>query len=105
MFKPGLIFVTAPNQQVAQELTQTILAERLAACVSAHAVTSVYRWDGKINTDSEVQLVLKTNIADFERIAARIKAIHPYEVPEIVATPITNGFEPYLAWIKENTVP
>jgi periplasmic divalent cation tolerance protein len=104
MFEPGLVYVTAPNQEVATALSQFIVRERLAACVSMHSVNSVYMWEGKEHSEAEVQLVLKTNIANFHHIASRIKERHPYEVPEIVAIPIAHASEPYVNWIKEHTL-
>lgn len=102
-FQPGMIFVTAPTPEVAESLAQKIIAEKLAACVSMHAVTSVYRWQAQTHRDSEVQLVIKTNISNASNIIEHIKQWHPYEVPEIVAVPITNGLPEYINWLKEHT--
>jgi periplasmic divalent cation tolerance protein len=104
MFKPGILLVTAPNEKVATELAEVLVTERLAACTSIHPVTSTYRWDGKVNVEKEFQLVIKTNLEHFELIKNRIKTFHPYDVPEIIATPITHGLDSYLNWIRESTL-
>jgi periplasmic divalent cation tolerance protein len=101
-FRPGIILVTAPNAMVAEKIASSLVEQNLAACVSMFPVTSIYRWQGKINTDSEVQLLLKVNIANFGDISEHIKSIHPYDVPEIVSVPIENGYNPYLKWMLEN---
>jgi periplasmic divalent cation tolerance protein len=104
MFQPGILLVTAPNEKLAASLAESLVEERLAACVSIHPVTSTYRWDGKINHDKEFQLVIKTNLEHFDLIKKRIQDSHPYVVPEIIATPITHGLDSYLTWIRENTL-
>ena len=84
-------------------LARALLSEKLAACVSMTPVNSIYTWQGKINNDREWQLSIKTNLNLFTELAQKIKALHSYEVPEIIAIPIIAGFQPYLNWIDDNT--
>jgi len=65
-------------------------------------VRSIYTWDGKVNHDQEWQLVIKTDLSQFDQLAAKIQELHSYEVPEIIALPIIAGSEAYLQWISEN---
>ena len=101
-----LVFVTAPNPEVAGQVARTLVGERLAACVTLLPhVQSVYWWDGKVCDESETLLVAKTQGSSFEALRARILAIHPYEVPEIIAVQLAEGHPAYLAWIARETGP
>lgn len=95
----GIVLVTAPSQEAAQAIAGTLIEEQLAACVSIFPVQSIYRWQGEIQQEAEWQLVIKTDLARFENLSAKIQEIHSYEVPEIIALPITAGSEAYLAWL------
>lgn len=96
-----VILVTASSRQEALAIAQALVADNLAACVSFTQIHSVYTWQGKVNSDDEWQLVIKTHIDKFPQLETKIKAIHSYEVPEIIALPIVAGSLQYLNWISE----
>ncbi len=96
-----VILVTASSRQEAEILAQALVADKLAACVSFTQIHSVYTWQGKVNSDDEWQLVIKTHIDKFSQLETKVKEIHSYEVPEIIALPIVAGSLPYLSWISE----
>ena len=99
-----IVFVTAPNEEEAQRIAQKLLSDQLAACVNIlPGMTSVYTWKGETCEDREVLLLIKTRAALFEALSATIEDAHPYEVPEIIATPISAGSTGYLNWIDEVT--
>lgn len=97
-----LVFVTVPDKITANRIASALLKEKLAACVSSFPVVSQYRWQGKIESAKEIQLLIKTS-APVEKLKKRIFDLHPYEVPEILAFEIKKGLPGYLAWmIKES---
>jgi len=99
-----VVLCTVPEAETAQRLAKGLVEERLAACVNAiPGVKSYYRWQGKIETESEIQLVIKTRRGRFDALAAWIEANHPYELPELVAIPADRASEAYLAWAVEQT--
>jgi len=99
-----VILCTVPDEATAEKLAAGLLEERLAACVNAiPGVKSFYRWQGNIETDTEIQLLIKTRVERFDELAAWISANHPYDVPEIVAIPANRVSEAYLAWAVEQT--
>lgn len=99
-----LIYITAPSHDEAMTLAETLVGERLAACANVLGpMTSVYWWDGKLNRDAEVALVLKTRADLVEALTARVKQVHPYECPCVVALPITGGNPAFLNWINAET--
>lgn len=99
-----LVLCTVPDEATAQNLAKGLVEERLAACVNAiPGLTSVYRWQGKVEIDSEVQLLIKTRRARFDELAAWIEANHPYDVPEIIALAAEQVSDSYLAWAVEQT--
>lgn len=100
-FRAGLVFVTTPSRQVAEQLAETLISERLAACVSFHEINSIYRWQGELQRDVEVQLVIKTNLNLCDRLISRIREFHTYGVPEVVAVPIVHGLPDYLKWMSD----
>ncbi len=86
-------------------LAQRLIDERLAACVNVLTdCVSVYRWEGKNETASEVLVLIKTLTQHYARLEEVIKSMHPYELPEIIAVPISNGLPAYLKWIADETV-
>ncbi len=99
----GIVLVTAGSKEEGENIASALLSAKLAACVSLTPVESLYVWQGKVNRDEEWQLTIKTDLACFEAMEAKIKAIHSYEVPEIIALPIIAGSSAYLNWIGENT--
>ena len=94
-----VILCTAPDEAVAERLARGLVEAGLAACVNAiPGVKSFYRWKGKIESDSEVQLLIKTQPKHFDEITKWLKTHHPYEVPELVALPADKVSEDYLQW-------
>jgi periplasmic divalent cation tolerance protein len=99
-----VVLVTAPTADRAAEIARALVEERLAACGNVvPAIRSIYRWEGKVQDDAEALLVLKTTRARFDALRARVLALHPYEVPEVVALSVDAGSAPYLAWIAGET--
>lgn len=99
-----VILCSAPDEAAAEKLARGLIEERLAACVNAiPGVKSFYRWQGKIETDTEIQLVIKTRSEHFDELAAWISENHPYDVPETVAIPAERVSEAYLAWALDQT--
>jgi periplasmic divalent cation tolerance protein len=98
------LLTTAPDEAVAARLARTLVEERLAACVNViPGVRSFYRWQGKLQEDSEVLLVIKSHRNRTKALAARIKDLHPYELPEVLELPVSGGSGPYLDWIVTET--
>lgn len=101
-----LVFVTAPGAEIGARIARTLVEERLAACVNVvSGVRSVYRWEGKIEEETEVLLIAKTRAGCCEALAGRVREIHPYALPEILALPVVGGSEPYRAWVTAETLP
>lgn len=99
-----LVYVTAPSHEEAVRLARIAVGERLAACANVQGpITSVYWWDGKLNEDGEVALVLKTRAELVEALTARLREAHPYDCPCVVALPIDGGNPAFLAWIAAET--
>lgn len=99
-----VILVTAPDKRVATRLARALVEERLAACVNVlPGVTSLYRWEGAVQQEGEVLLVIKARGRDVEAIGARVTELHPYDVPEVVATEVVGGSRRYLDWIQAET--
>ncbi len=99
-----LILCTAP-EEAAGAIAKTVVEEKLAACVNiTPAVTSVYVWEGKLEEDTEAMMFIKTTAAKVNSLAARIKALHPYDVPEIITLNINTdeGNPDYLKWVGES---
>ncbi|HEY9776093.1 MAG TPA: divalent-cation tolerance protein CutA [Planktothrix sp.] len=94
-----VIFVTCPAPE-ARRIATPLVQERLAACVNIlPALTSVYEWKGELCQEEESMLIIKSTRELFQRLEARLKQLHPYEVAEIIALPIEVGHKPYLDWI------
>lgn len=99
----GVITTTVAQADDAERIASLLLSERLAACVQIQKIDSRYIWKGETNHQPELMLLIKTRAALFESVMTRLMQEHPYETPEIVATPFTAGFSGYLDWIEENT--
>ncbi len=102
-----LVITNLPDAPSAARLAQQVIEARAAACVNQLSpCTSTYRWQGKIETASEVTLLIKTTRAAYPRLEKLIGMAHPYELPEIIAVPLIAGLPAYLSWIdSETTVP
>lgn len=99
-----VIFCTVPSRDIGLNIADDLVQGEYAACVNiVPGLTSIYRWKGALCSDEELLLVIKTRKALFESVRDRILALHPYEVPEIISCDITQGSEPYLAWITDST--
>ena len=99
----GVLLTTASSREEAQNIAHLLIDEKLAACVQLLPIESFYVWEGKTRNEAEVLLLVKTRTALFDKAIARIKAVHSYTVPEIVALPFASGFADYLDWIGEVT--
>jgi len=99
-----LVLSTVPDEKRGAEIARSLVEERLAACVTVSgACLSAYWWKGTIAQEREFVLLIKTKASLFKELEARIKALHPYSVPEIVALPIGPGSEDYLNWLDGET--
>lgn len=99
-----LVLTSVPDERAGRELGRALVEERLAACVTVlPASRSLYRWEGKVCDEVEHVLFIKTRAALYDRIETRIKALHPYEVPEIVALALEKGSRDYWDWLDEET--
>lgn len=96
--------MTAPNEDVAKKIASVLVEEKLAACCTIYGVgmRSVYRWEGAVHDDSEVSLHAKSTRSAFPSVVARVKQIHPYKVPEIIAIPIVLGSPEYTDWVSQS---
>ena len=99
-----VVFVTAGSESEAETIAKMLVGEQLAACVNILSpVRSIYRWEGKLADDREWLLVIKTRAERFPAVEARVKALHSYQVPEVIALPIVQGSGEYLRWLWEET--
>jgi periplasmic divalent cation tolerance protein len=96
----GIVLVTAGSEAEAERLAHHLVDAHLAACVSVFPIRSVYRWQGEMQTEPEWQLIIKTNLSQFEQLTQVITQHHSYEVPEIIAVPIVAGLPVYLSWLQ-----
>lgn len=101
----GVVLVTAESEEQARAIASSLVKEKYAACVSVMPVHSVYTWQEEVHSDPEWQLMIKTDLNQYSQLEARIRELHSYEVPEIIALPIQAGLTPYLNWIGENVSP
>lgn len=96
-------FVTCRDVRQARAIARALVVERLAACVNVvPGVSSIYRWQGKVEESREALLIVKSTSARSKRLAARVKALHSYELPELVTIKISGGSPDYLRWLREN---
>ena len=100
-----LVLITVPDDASAQRVAEVLLDQKLAACVNIlPAISSLYTWQGKATRDAELLLLVKSRADLFETgIVPAVKAVHPYDVPEIIALPIQMGSQSYLDWIGQET--
>ena len=101
-----IVFTNLPDRASALKLAQALVDRHLAACVNVLGeAVSVYRWEGRIATEPEVPVLIKTCGARYREVEAAIVAAHPYELPEIVAVPVVRGLPEYLNWVVAQTIP
>lgn len=99
-----VVLVTAPDSEVAKTIARTLLDERLVACVNVTSpVTSIYRWQGKVEEATEVLMVMKTVSERLAVLVARVKELHPYKVPEVIALPVEAALPAYVEWVVDET--
>ncbi len=99
-----LVWTNLPDAASAQTLANALVEEHAAACVNVLAgCSSVYRWQGKVETAHEVPLLIKTTRAAYARLEKIVRAHHPYELPEIIAVPVEAGLPAYLQWVAQET--
>ncbi len=98
-----VIFVTAGSEAEAEKIARALVEEQLAACVNILSpIRSIYRWQGQVADDREWLLLIKTRAERFAAVESRVKALHSYQVPEVIALPIVTGAEGYLRWLRES---
>ena len=98
-----IIFSTFPDAEIARKAARTLVEEKLAACANiVPQVESIYHWQGKIESNTEVLVIFKTTRERYAEFEQRLRALHPYEVPEIVALEPTAGLPAYLDWIADS---
>ncbi|MEI7612493.1 MAG: divalent-cation tolerance protein CutA [Betaproteobacteria bacterium] len=101
-----LVLTNLPDHTAAETLATALVDQRLAACVNIlPPCRSIYRWQGTVERADEVPLLIKTTSSRYASLEAAIRAAHPYDVPEIIALPITQGLPEYLAWVAAETQP
>jgi periplasmic divalent cation tolerance protein len=99
-----LVMITAGSEEQAEQIAKTLLEERLIACANLIVgIRSLYRWKGQVCDDREILLFCKTRRELFSRLSGRVKSIHSYDVPEIIALPLLEGWQPYLEWVDQET--
>lgn len=95
------VYVTAPSE-FAAELAETLLEERLAACVNRFDCRSTYRWGGEVTHDEEVVLLIKTTADRYTDVESRVEALHPYDVPCIERFEARDAFDPFVDWVEDS---
>lgn len=99
-----VVFITASNEEEASKIAKALVEARIAGCVNiVRNIRSIYSWQGKIEDESEVLMIVKTRKSLFDSLSTKVKELHSYTVPEIIAIPIITGSEDYLKWLKEVT--
>lgn len=97
-----LVLTTCPDAGAAERIAHALVTERLAACVNIVPISkSIYFWKGQVESAAEQLLVIKSMARAFRTIQKRILELHPYELPEVLAVPVTDGYANYLAWIRD----
>jgi periplasmic divalent cation tolerance protein len=99
-----VVFITTSSEDEAVKIARSLVESRLAACVNiSKDIRSIYSWQGNIEDDQEVLMVVKTRSKLFDALSIKVREVHSYDVPEIIALPIVKGSSDYLNWIKEAT--
>ena len=98
-----VVLCTAPDEATAQDLAAKVLAEKLAACVTLMPnATSLYYWEGKLEQEYEVQMLLKSDTEHQQKLLECLKSHHPYQTPELLVLPVTHGDNTYLSWLNDS---
>ncbi len=99
-----LVLTTVPNENIATQIARQLVEERLAACVTLSSpAQSFYWWEGTLTQDQEWMLLIKTKESLYPELEKRLKELHPYTVPEILALPVAQGASSYLEWLEKET--
>ena len=98
----GVVLVTVGDRSEGEKIATELIAAKLAGCINLLPIDSIYFWQGKVEQDREYQLIIKTDLDKFEQLADKIKTLHSYEVPEIIAMPIVAGSTSYLDWLGQS---
>ncbi|HLB24757.1 MAG TPA: divalent-cation tolerance protein CutA, partial [Nitrospirota bacterium] len=99
-----VVLVTTHDEDEAAKVARALVDEKLAACANiVRGVRSIYSWKGETCDDSECLMLIKTVAGNFERLERRVRELHGYTVPEVIALPVTDGSKPYLEWVEENS--
>lgn len=99
-----VVYITAPNEDEAARMAKALVEARLAGCVNIiRNIRSIYNWQGRIEDEPEVLMVVKTQKSLFEELSKKVRELHSYSVPEIIALPIVEGSQDYIRWLKEVT--
>jgi periplasmic divalent cation tolerance protein len=102
--EPLLILTNVPDQATAEKLARALIDDGAAACVNVLApCRSIYRWQGAVETADEIPLLIKSTAANYADVERIVRALHPYDVPELIALPITQGLPAWLAWLAQET--
>ena len=101
-----IVLSTFGSPEKATEVARILVEERLCACVNlVQQVRSIYRWEGKVSDEAETLAIIKTLSTTVDALSARLVALHPYEVPEVIVLPVVGCHAPYLAWIADSVKP
>ncbi|MGE3801756.1 MAG: divalent-cation tolerance protein CutA [Candidatus Kapaibacterium sp.] len=99
-----VLFTTVPDQETAVKIGEVLVCERLAACCTIIPSTqSIYMWEGEVQREAELLLMIKTTQMGYSKLHDRLMELHPYDLPELLALPVLYGSEPYLEWIRTST--
>jgi periplasmic divalent cation tolerance protein len=97
-----IVLITVPSPEAGEEIARPLVEEHLAACVNlVPGLTSLFWWEGAVQREAEALLIVKTRRHLFEALAARVRSLHPYTVPEIIGIPLAAGTQAYLDWVRE----
>ncbi|HNV70555.1 MAG TPA: divalent-cation tolerance protein CutA [Candidatus Ozemobacteraceae bacterium] len=101
-----IVLVTVPDKKLGENIAAELIRLRLAACVNIiPGITSIYEWEGKVETGSEILLIIKTRVEAFDALRRIVQALHPYQVPEIISVPVEMGLQKYLDWVDAMVPP
>ena len=99
-----VVYITAPNEEEAAKIAKILVEERLAGCVNIiKDIRSIFSWQGKLEDEKEVLMIVKTRLKLFSALASKVKELHSYTVPEVIAMPIVDGSEEYINWLQKAT--
>ncbi len=99
-----VVFITASDEEMAAVIARALVEESLAACVNiVRGIRSIYSWQGNIEDETEVLMIAKTKKGLFDKLSQRVKELHSYQTPEIIALPVIAGSPEYIAWLNDAT--